>query len=95
MQCTATTPNVEHIFEVIDNPQLLDEGVKQYFHTMNYNILFLSKRARTDLQEAVAFLMKKMKVPDIYDNKNLGEVIKYLRGGQKRPLPWRLTTHIY
>lgn len=87
MSGEATTPAAEHLFDVnTNNPQLLDEETSQYFHTMMAKMLFLSKRARPDLQEAVAFLTTCVKGPDKDDYKKLGRVIKYLRAEPKLPL---------
>ena len=44
------TPGEDHLFDINGNPQILDEDTKQYFHTMDTRLLFLSKRARPDLQ---------------------------------------------
>ena len=45
-----TTPDTEDLFEVSDSPPLLGEDSKKYFRTMTANLLFLSKRARLELQ---------------------------------------------
>ena len=42
-------------------------------------LLFLSKRARPDLQTAIAFLCTRVKEADIDDYKKLSRVIKYIR----------------
>ena len=75
----ATTPAAEHLFNINNNPDPLGEELSQYFHTMTAKLLFLSKRARPDLQEAIAFLTTRVKGPDTDDYKKLGRVIKYLR----------------
>ena len=48
-------------------------------HTMVAKLLFLSKRARPDLQTAIAFLCTRVKEPDIDDYKKLSRVIKHIR----------------
>ena len=77
---TETATTAEHIFYVSNNPQLLDENGKQYFHTMTAKLLLISKRVRPNLQGAVAFLSTRVKGPNMDDYNNLGKVIKYLRG---------------
>jgi len=42
-------------------------------------LLFLSKRARPDLQTAIAFLCTRVQSPDVDDNKKLGRVMRHLR----------------
>ena len=42
---TAETPYAQHIFEVIKKPQFINEGTKQYFHTMAPKLIFLTKIA--------------------------------------------------
>ena len=80
MDGESTTPAAEHLYEVNnDNPELLAEDTAQYFHTMVAKMLFLSKRARPDIQEAVAFLTTRVKRPDKDDYKKLGRAVKYLR----------------
>lgn len=49
-------------------------------------MLFLSKRARPDIQQAVSFLTMRVKSPDRDDHKKLGRVVRYLRKFPKLPL---------
>jgi hypothetical protein len=87
MEGVATSPAAEHLFEVNDvDPDLLPTEDAQYFHTMTAKLLFLSKRARPDLQQAIAFLTTRVRKPDSDDYKKLGRVIKYLRGDPHVPL---------
>jgi hypothetical protein len=77
---TAATPAGEHLFTVTENPTYLDDPDAELFHHLTAKLLFLCKRARPDLQTAVAFLTTRVKRPDVDDYKKLGRVIKYLRG---------------
>jgi hypothetical protein len=87
MAGVATSPAAEHLFEVnVIDPEFLSEEDGKYFHTMTAKLLFLSKRARPDLQQAVAFLTTRVRKPDKDDYKKLGRVIKYLRGDPHLPL---------
>jgi hypothetical protein len=87
MEGASTSPAAEHLFEVNNtDPDLLSEMDAQYFHTMTAKLLFLSKRARPDLQQAVAFLTTRVRKPDRDDYKKLSRVIKYLRGEPHLPL---------
>jgi hypothetical protein len=75
-----SSPAGEHLFEVNTNdPELVNDEDKQYFHTMTAKLLFLSKRSRPDLQQAVAFLTTRVRKTDKDDMKKLARAIKYLR----------------
>jgi hypothetical protein len=56
MDREAPTPVVNHLFAVNDNQTKVKEQKAQFFHTYIAKSLFLCKRARRDLQTAVAFL---------------------------------------
>jgi hypothetical protein len=56
------------------------------FHHHTAKLLFLSKRARPDIQTAVAFLTTRVRSPDEDDYKKLGRCMKYLRGTIDMPL---------
>ena len=78
---SATTPAGEHLFTVNENPVSLNEATSQMFHTNTAKLLFLSKRARPDVQTAVAYHpMTRVRAPDEDDYKKMSRVMKYLRG---------------
>ena len=52
----------------------------QEFHHITAQLLFLSARARRDIQVAVAFLTTRVKKPDTDDWGKLRRVLKYLKG---------------
>ena len=56
------------------------------FHHNVAKLLFLCKRARPDIQTAVAFLCTRVKAPDTDDYKKLTRVMRYLRGTVNMPL---------
>jgi hypothetical protein len=56
------------------------------FHHNTAKLLFLSKRARPDIQLAVAFLCTQVQHPDMDDYKKLGQLMKYLEGTIGLPL---------
>ena len=58
---TSNNPTKDHLFDINDNPQLLDENTKTYFHTMTSKVLFLSKSSSPDLQKSPSFLKKRVK----------------------------------
>lgn len=79
---TAATPAGENLFKVRDETdrKLLPEEQAQHFHRTVAQLLFLSCRARRDIQTAVAFLTTRVKEPDEDDWKKLIRVLKYLNG---------------
>ena len=79
MSGESNTPAANHLFTVnLVNPKLLDEEMAELFHHFTVKLLFLSKRARADIQMAVAFLSTREKQPDVDDYKKLARVICYL-----------------
>ena len=80
MDGTAATPAAKHLFEVNEECKKLPEKQAMMFHHYVAKLLFLCKRARPDIQTAVAFLSTRVKGPDEDDWKKLGRVMKYLRG---------------
>jgi hypothetical protein len=83
----ATSPAAEHLYTVNDvDPELLNEEDGKYFHTMTAKLLFMSKRARPDLLQAVAFLTTRVRKSDTDDYKKLNRVLKYLRANPHLPL---------
>ena len=67
----APTPAAAHLFQVNPEAQKLDSERKELFHHNVAKLLFLSKRARPDLQMAVAFLCTRVKDADEDDYKKL------------------------
>jgi hypothetical protein len=77
----AATAAANHLFEVnTKDPTMLDDKKAEMFHHNVAKMLFLCKRARPDIQTAVAFLCTRVKGPDTDDYKKLGRLVKYLRG---------------
>ena len=60
---TAKTPAAEHLFKIGESVEKLDEKKSEEFHTTVAKCLFLCKRARPDIQVAVAFFMYTRKKP--------------------------------
>jgi hypothetical protein len=57
----------------------LNEKESDFFHRTTARLLFAAKRARPDLQVAVAYLCTRVKCPSQSDYRKLARVIKYLR----------------
>ena len=60
---TAPTPAADHLFTVRpdDELKLLPEEQAQVFHRTTAKLLFLSQRARPDMQTLVSFLTKRVR----------------------------------
>ena len=82
----AATPAADHLFNIAENGVRLDSERAKIFHQLTAKLLFLSKRARPDIQLAVAFLCTRVKEPDEDDWKKLNRVLKYLQGSVGLPL---------
>ena len=86
MEGTATTPAAEHLFKINEAPTYLSDAEAMFFHHNVAKLLFLCKRARPDLQTAVAFLSTRVQRPDRDDYKKLARGMKYLRKTITMPL---------
>lgn len=87
MNGEAAPPAANHLYDVnTDDPVFLNEDDASYFHTMVAKLLFLGKRARPDILQAISFLTTRVKKPDQDDYKKLSRVIQYLRSCPHLPL---------
>ena len=85
----SSTPAASHLFEICNNDdvnRLLTPELSEEFHHLVAKTLFLSKRARPDLQTAVAFLTTRVKSPNNDDRKKLSKLMKYLQDTRYLPL---------
>lgn len=80
IQGTSATPAADHLFQTRDTGRKLPEEQAAAFHRTTAQLLFLSGRARRDIQTAVAFLTTRVKGPDEDDWGKLKRVLKYLNG---------------
>jgi hypothetical protein len=76
----AATPAANQLFTVNDKAEKISDEDSEKYHRLTAKLLYLSKRARPDLQTAVAFVCKRVKQPDVDDWKKLGRCLRYLRG---------------
>jgi hypothetical protein len=82
----AATPAADHLFTITytirdkKETRPLEEEKALAFHHMVAQLLFMSMRARQDIQTAVAFLTTRVKCPDADDWGKLKQVLKYLNG---------------
>ena len=80
------TPAAAHLFEVNDDCEKLSTEQAELYHHLVAKLLYLSKRARPDIQLAVSFLATRVQQPDTDDYKKLGRCISYLRSTPKLEL---------
>jgi hypothetical protein len=93
MMGEAPTPAAIHLFAVDKNQTPVSEEKAQFFHTYVAKALFLCKRARPDLQTAVAFLCTRVQSCDEDDYKKLIQMMQYLRATKATSLPYQQTVY--
>jgi Reverse transcriptase (RNA-dependent DNA polymerase) len=74
----ATCPWNENLFKVDPKSPKLSKEKKELFHTFVAKGLFASKRARPDIQPAIAFLSTRVKEPDENDWFKLTRMMNFL-----------------
>ena len=72
MKGASATLAANHLFNVNPDCNKLGEEKASQFHHLTAKLLYLSKRARPDLQTAVSFLTTRVREPDKDDCKKLG-----------------------
>ena len=75
----ANTPAAEHLFEIRDTADKLNQELASKYHTFTAKGLFLCKRARPDIQTTIAFLTTRVQNPDTDDYKKLVRLMRYLQ----------------
>ncbi len=85
---TRMSPATNHLFIVCDPSlgTLLPEEQARAFHHAAAQLLFLSARARRDIQPATAFLTTRVKCSDEDDWGNMKRLLGYLKGTLHMPL---------
>jgi hypothetical protein len=73
MKGTAPTPASDNLFDVDEDLAALNEKELDFFHRTTVRLLFAAKRARPDLQVAVAYLCTRVKCPTNRTIANLQE----------------------
>jgi hypothetical protein len=79
MKGTAPTPASDNLFSVDEESPPLNEKESDFFHRTTARLLFAAKRARPELQVAMAYLCTRVKCPNQSDYRKLTRVIRYLR----------------
>ena len=76
----------DRIFTANEHATKLDDEQSRFFHRMVAKSLFAAKRARPDLQTAIAFLWTRVKSSDVNDHEKLKRVIQKIRATTFIPL---------
>ena len=75
MTGTTATPGASHLFQINNDTDKLSSEKSDKYHQMTAKLLYLSKRARPDLQPTVVFLCTRVKQPDVDNWKKLSHCI--------------------
>ena len=75
MKGASATLAANYLFNVNPDCRKLGEEKASQFHHLTAKLLYLSKRARPDLQTAESFLTIRVQEPDEDDYKKLGQCI--------------------
>jgi hypothetical protein len=81
-----TTPWSEILFKVNAKSNRLNPELRVKFHTIFAKGLFVTKRARQDIQPGIAFLCTRVQHPTEDDRKKLRRMIQFLKGTQNEAL---------
>jgi hypothetical protein len=82
----ALTPANKDLFTVDDVSEQLDKRQGEIFHSIVAKLLYVSKRARTDAQLAIAFLCTRVSCSKEQDWKKLIRLLQYFNGTLDMPL---------
>jgi hypothetical protein len=88
MKGEKNSPAQEHLFKVNEEDGIrLEEKDRAIVHRNTAKLLFLSQRARPDVQTATSFLCTRVKEADYTDDyKKIARVMQYLRATKYLPL---------
>lgn len=76
----ANSPAANHLFDINDACETLDEGRAARFHHMVAKSFLVCKRARPDIQMTVGFLSTRVRTPNESNWRKLKCLVQYLRG---------------
>jgi hypothetical protein len=75
MNGTAKTPARDNLFTIDNSSPLLNVKDADFYHRTTARLLFAAKRARPDLQVAVAYMCTRVKAPTVADYHKLVRTI--------------------
>ena len=77
---TVSTPAAPNLFQTrSETSSLLDNKRKENFHSVTMKIMYIMKRARPDVEVAIAFLCTRVTKPNEHDWKKLKRVLCWLK----------------
>ena len=76
MSSESATPAAHHLFDIAEDTTKLSQADADLFHHFVAQLLYLSKRVRTDIQLAIPLICTRVRGPDTGDYKNLARVMK-------------------
>ena len=77
---TVTSPAQKHLRDVNDTCEKLTGMKHEVFHSVVAKLLYITKRARPDLETAISFLCTRVSKSDLNDWKKLRRVIAFIKG---------------
>ena len=77
---TVTSPAAKYLLNVPEDDEVLDDERKDRFHSVVAKLLYIMKRARPDLEPAVAFLCTRVSKSSKSDWGKLRRVLQYAQG---------------
>jgi hypothetical protein len=77
---SSPTPATKDLFDIKENSPKLNKSKSENFHSIVAKLLYVSKRARADIQLPVAFLCTRVTKSTEQDWKKLQRVLEYLYG---------------
>jgi hypothetical protein len=80
IKTSASTPASRWLFTVSDDAKYLEKDRKENYHSIVMKLLWISKRARFDIQLALSFLCTRTNNPDEDDWKKLRRLLQYIYG---------------
>ena len=86
MKGESATPAAHNLFDISEDATKLSQADTDLFHHFLAQLIYLSKRARPDIQIALYFLCTRVRGPDTYDYNNMARVMKYIQGTIGLPL---------
>jgi hypothetical protein len=75
-----------NLFVVNEDCKNLSNEAAAAFHTIMAKALYVTKRARPDISQAIAFFTTRVRSPNIEDWEKLHHLMEYLRDDRDRPL---------
>ena len=79
MKDESATTATNHLFDISEDATKLSQADAYLFHHFVAQLLYLSKRARPDIQLSVSFICTRVRGPDTDDYKKMARVMKYIQ----------------